>query len=117
MYFATHSWLGPEAGPNMEEFLALYEEEYGEPPVAGFTVMGWDVVNVYAQAIEAAGTTDGAAVAQQMEDMTFDLLSGTMDWSPADDGHFPNKEVAIVELQGAVPSFLGWIAVDNPPGR
>lgn len=117
MYFATHSWLGPEAGPNMEEFLALFEEEYGEPPVAGFTVMGWDVVNVYAQAIEAAGTTDGAAVAQKMEEMTFDLLSGTMDWSSAEDGHFPNKEVAMVELQGAEPSFLGWIAVANPPGR
>lgn len=117
LYFATHSWLGPEAGGNMEEFLALYEEEYGQPPAAGFTVMGWDVVMVYDQAIEAAGTTDGAAVADKMEELEFDLLSGHMDWSSAEDGHFPNKEVAMVELQGAEPSFIGWITVENPPGR
>jgi len=117
IYFATHSWLGPEAGGNMDEFLALYEEEYGKPPAAGFTVMGWDVVMVYAQAIEAAGTTDGAAVADKMEEMVFDLLSGHMDWSSAEEGHFPNKEVTMVELQGAKPSFIGWFTVENPPDR
>jgi len=117
LYFATHAWLGPEAGGNMEEFLALYEEEYGEPPAAGFTAMGWDVVMVYAQAIEAAGTTDGAAVAAKMEELEFDLLSGHMDWSTAAEGHFPNKEVVMAQLQGAQPSFIGWIALENPPGR
>ena len=117
LYFATHAWLGPEAGGNMVEFLALYEEEYGEPPAAGFTAMGWDVVMVYAQAIEAAGTTDGAAVAAKMEELEFDLLSGHMDWSTAAEGHFPNKEVVMAQLQGAQPSFIGWIALENPPGR
>ena len=52
-----------------------------------------------------------------MEEMQFELLSGNMDWSSADDGHFPNKEVVMIELQGAEPSFIGWIAVENPPGR
>jgi branched-chain amino acid transport system substrate-binding protein len=117
LFFATHAWLGPEAGGNMEEFLALYQEEYGEPPAAGFTAMGWDVVMVYAQAIEAAGTTDGAAVAAKMEEMEFDLLSGHMDWSTAAEGHFPNKEVVMAQLQGAQPAFIGWIALENPPGR
>jgi branched-chain amino acid transport system substrate-binding protein len=117
LFFATHAWLGPEAGGNMEEFLALYQEEYGEPPAAGFTAMGWDVVMVYAQAIEAAGTTDGAAVAAKMEELEFDLLSGHMDWSTAAEGHFPNKEVVMAQLQGAVPAFIGWIALENPPGR
>jgi branched-chain amino acid transport system substrate-binding protein len=116
LYFATHSWLGPEAGGNMEEFLSLYREEYGEPPVAGFTAMGWDVVMVYAQAVEQAGSTDGAAVAAAMEELDFDLLSGHMDWSTAAEGHFPDKEVAMVQLQGAKPSFIGWFSVENPPG-
>lgn len=117
LFFATHAWLGPEAGGNMEEFLQLYQEEYGEAPVAGFTAMGWDVVMVFAQAIEAAGTTDGAAVAAKIEEMVFDLLSGHMDWSSAAEGHFPNKEVVMAQLQGAEPSFIGWIALENPPGR
>jgi branched-chain amino acid transport system substrate-binding protein len=116
MFFATHSWLGPEAGGNMEDFLKLYEDKYGEPPVAGFTVMGWDVVMVYAQAVEAAGTTDGAAVAREMEDINFDLLSGHMDWTSADEGHIPLKEIALVGLENAEPYFIGWVSVENPPG-
>ncbi len=117
LFFATHSWLGPESGEDMVEFLRLFEEKYGRPPAAGFTVMGWDVMMVYAQAIEAVGTTDGAAVAKAMEDMTFDLLSGTMDWTSADEGHFPLKEVALVGLENAEPFFIGWVSVKNPPGR
>jgi branched-chain amino acid transport system substrate-binding protein len=117
LYFATHAWLGPEAGGNMEEFLTLYKDKYGEAPAAGFTAMGWDVVMVFAQAIEAAGTTDGAAVADKIEEMEFDLLSGHMDWSSAEEGHYPNKEVVMAQLQGAQPSFIGWVTVENPPGR
>jgi hypothetical protein len=40
-----------------------------------------------------------------------------MDWSTAAEGHFPNKEVVMAQLQGAQPAFIGWIALENPPGR
>jgi branched-chain amino acid transport system substrate-binding protein len=116
IYFATHAWLGPEAGDDMKEFLKLHEEMYGEPPEAGFAAMGWDVVMVYAQAIEHAGTTEGAAVADAMEELEFDLLSGNMNWTSAEEGHFPLKEVALLGLKDAEPFFIGWVSVENPPG-
>jgi branched-chain amino acid transport system substrate-binding protein len=50
-----------------------------------------------------------------MEEMEFDLLSGRLSWSSAADGHQPQKEVAIVELQGGEASFLGWIFPESPP--
>ena len=50
----------------MTRFIDLYTAEYGDPPVSAFIVMGWDTVKVLAQAIEKAGTTDGAAVAKAM---------------------------------------------------
>ncbi len=112
---STHSWLGPETGPEMERFIGLYEAEYDEPPASAFIVMGWDAVQVIAQAMEAAGTTDGAAVAKAMEEMEFDLLSGKLNWTDATDGHQPLKAAAIVELQGGQPSFLGWYQVESPP--
>jgi branched-chain amino acid transport system substrate-binding protein len=115
IYFATHSFLGPEAGDNIASFIGVYEQAYGEPPDSSFIVMGWDTVEVLVEAIEAAGTTDGAAVAKVMEDMEFDLLSGKLNWTSADEGHQPLKEVAIVEVQGGVPSFAGWIAPQSPP--
>ena len=108
--------MGPEAGDDMVEFLKLHEDMYGEPPEAGFAAMGWDVVMVYAQAIEHAGTTDGAAVADAMEELEFDLLSGNMDWTNAEEGHFPLKEVALLGLKNAEPFFIGWVSVENPPG-
>lgn len=116
IYFATHAWLGPEAGEDVTQFLDLYEAEYGEPPVAGFTAMGWDVVMAYKQAIEAAGTTDGAAVADAMESETFDMLSGNMDWTSAETGHVPLKEVVMAGLNEGEPFFIGWVGVENPPG-
>ena len=115
LYMATHSWLGPEVGGEMTRFIDLYTAEYGDPPVSAFIVMGWDTVKVLAQAIEKAGTTEGAAVAKAMEDMQFDLLSGQLDWTSAAEGHQPLKAAAIVQVQGGKPSFLGWARPASPP--
>jgi branched-chain amino acid transport system substrate-binding protein len=115
IYFATHGFLGPEAGEGMASFIKAYEEEYGEPPETSFILPGWDTVKVLVEAIAEAGTTDGAALAKAMEEMEFDLLTGKLDWTSAEEGHQPLKEVAIVEVQGAKPSFAGWIAPESPP--
>jgi branched-chain amino acid transport system substrate-binding protein len=115
LYMATHSWLGPETGEEMTRFIELYKAEYGEPPASAFIVMGWDTVKVLAQATEKAGTTDGAAVAKAMEEIEFDLLSGKLDWTSAEEGHVTLKAAAIVEVQGGKPSFLGWARPESPP--
>jgi branched-chain amino acid transport system substrate-binding protein len=115
LYMATHSWLGPETGEEMSRFIELYKAEYGEPPASAFIVMGWDTVKVLAQAVEKAGTTDGAAVAKAMEETEFDLLSGKLNWTSAEEGHVTLKAAAIVEVQGGEPSFLGWARPESPP--
>jgi len=115
LYMATHSWLGPEVGGEMSRFIDLYKAEYGEPPASAFIVMGWDAVKILAQAIEKAGTTDGAAVARAMEELEFDLLSGKLKWTNAAEGHQPLKAAAIVEVQKGKPRFLGWMRPENPP--
>jgi branched-chain amino acid transport system substrate-binding protein len=115
LYMATHSWLGPEVGGEMTRFIDLYTTEYGAPPSSAFIVMGWDTVKILADAIEKAGTTDGAAVAKAMEDTEYDLLSGRLHWTSAAEGHQPLKAAAIVKLDGGKPSFLGWMRPENPP--
>jgi branched-chain amino acid transport system substrate-binding protein len=115
IYMATHSWLGPEVGGEMTRFIDLYTQAYGEAPTSAFIVMGWDTVMALAQAIEKAGSTDGAAVAQAMESMEFDLLSGKLTWSSAADGHQPVKSAAIVKLDGGKPTFLGWALPETLP--
>ncbi len=70
---------------------------------------------VLAQAMEEAGTTDGAEVAKAMEDMTFDLMTGKLDWSDAASGHEPNKAAALVQLTEGKPEFLGWKTPEKLP--
>jgi branched-chain amino acid transport system substrate-binding protein len=113
--FVTHSWLGEGASPEAEHFLELYQEKHGEPPDTAFVVTGWDTIMVMAQAMEIAGSTDGAAMAEAMETTTFDLLTGQLDWSDADTGHEPNKEAFLVELVEAKPQFIQRVLPENIP--
>jgi branched-chain amino acid transport system substrate-binding protein len=67
VYFVTHTWMGPEAHPDMPRFIELYTKMFGEKPDTAFVATGWDVVMMLAKAIEAAGTTEGAALAKAPE--------------------------------------------------
>jgi branched-chain amino acid transport system substrate-binding protein len=106
IYISTHSFIGPETGPAMEQFIADFEAEYGVKPEVGFNAMGWDTIQVIAQGITKAGTTEGAALAKALEGTEFDLLSGKLVWSSAADGHFPDKEAFIVEVKDGKPTFV-----------
>jgi branched-chain amino acid transport system substrate-binding protein len=68
--------------------------------------MGWDTIQVIAQGIAKAGTTDGAALAKALEGTEFDLLSGKLVWSDAASGHFPDKEAFIIEVKDGKPTFV-----------
>jgi branched-chain amino acid transport system substrate-binding protein len=115
IYFDTHGYLSDEANPGYSDFAAAYEEKFGSAPDAVWILPGYDVVMLLAEAMEIAGTTDGAAVAKAMEENTFDLFTGTLDWSDAATGHEPNKAAAMVELVSGTPKFLGWVIPDSIP--
>jgi len=115
VYFDTHGFLSDEANDGYSDFAAAYEEKFDAAPDAVWILPGYDVVMLLAEAMEIAGTTDGAEVAKAMEDNTFELLTGTLDWSDAASGHEPNKAAAMVELIGGEPKFLGWVIPDSIP--
>ena len=68
--------------------------------------MGWDTVHVIAQAIEQAGTTEGAALAKAMEEPEFDPPQRQLDWADAAGGHAPVKEAFILEVVDGEPTFV-----------
>ena len=81
IYFVTHTWMGPEAHPDMPKFLELYKDMYGEDPDTSFVATGWDTIMLMAEAVKMAGTTDGAAVAKALEEGEFKLLTGDLSYS------------------------------------
>ena len=109
IFISTHSFVGPGVSEDMDLFLELFEAEYGSPPETAFAVMGWDTVMALAQAMEAAGTTDGPEVAAALEEGQFELLSGNLDWTTAEEGHMPNKEAFILEVVDGQPTFVQTI--------
>lgn len=115
IYFVTHTWMGEEGHPDMPRFVELYTEMFSEEPDTSFVATGWDVVMMLAEAIEAAGTTEGAALAKALEEGEFDLLTGKLTYRSADEGHAPDKAAVLVEIQGGKTSFIGWRQPKNPP--
>jgi len=115
VYFVTHTWMGPEAHPDMPKFIELYKEMFGEDPDTSFVATGWDTVMLMAEAVKMAGSTDGAAVAKALEEGDFKLLTGDLSYKNAEEGHAPDKAAVLVELKGGTPSFLGWRRPESIP--
>lgn len=115
VYFITHTWMGPEAHPDMPKFLELYEQMYDSAPDTAFVATGWDTIMLMAEAVKIAGSTDGAAVAKALEENDFKLLTGELSYKNAAEGHAPDKGAVLVELKGGKPAFLGWRRPENPP--
>jgi branched-chain amino acid transport system substrate-binding protein len=108
IYFVTHTWMGPDASPEMQKFLEQYRAMYNRDPDTSFVATGYDTVMLLAQAVKAAGSTDGAAVAQALEEGQFKLLTGELDYTSAAEGHMPQKSAAVIALNGGKTSFVGW---------
>nr|WP_247881444.1 ABC transporter substrate-binding protein [Skermanella sp. TT6] len=108
VYFVTHTWMGPEAHPDMPKFIGLYKQMFGEEPDTSFVATGWDSVMLLAEAVKAAGSTDGEDVAEALEEGEFKLLTGDLNYGTAEEGHAPDKAAVLIELKGGKPQFLGW---------
>jgi branched-chain amino acid transport system substrate-binding protein len=115
IYFDTHSFLAPGVTPEMESFLKLYKDKYKAEPDAVWVATGWDAVMILVQAMQKAGSTDGAAMAKAMEGTEFNLLTGKLKWSDAASGHEPDIEAPLVQLDTSVPKFIGWVRPKNIP--
>lgn len=115
IYFVTHTWMGPEAHPDMPKFIELYKEMFGEDPDTSFVATGWDTIMLMAEAVKMAGSTDGAAVAKALEEGEFKLLTGDLAYQNAEEGHAPDKAAVLIELKGGKPGFLGWRRPETIP--
>ena len=115
IYFVTHTWMGPEAHPDMPKFIQLYEEMHGEAPDTSFVATGWDTIMLLAEAVKMAGSTDGAAVAKALEEGEFKLLTGELSYKNAEEGHAPDKAAVLIELKEGTPQFLGWRRPEKIP--
>ena len=115
IYFVSHTWMGPEAHPDMGKFIEAYKAYHGSAPDTAFVATGWDTIMLMAQAAEIAGSFDGAAIAKALENNEFNLLTGKLSYRSAKNGHAPDKAAVLISLTQGKPAFIGWRRPENPP--
>ena len=97
VYFATHAYLQSKR-PEVVSFVKAYREEYGKAPENSFAALGYDAVNLLANAIERAGGTDSQAIAKALAE-TREFKAVTGDISFTRPSRVPIVPVGIVAIQ------------------
>ncbi len=83
--------------PALQEFIKQYEAEYGAKPT-GFAALGYDTAKMFIAAIENAGSADGKAIRDALENLK-DLqgVTGAITVDPAT--HNPTKSAVILKYE------------------
>jgi len=105
---------GDDTIPAVQEFYKKWEPRFGAP-IVGFSVTGYAVIQAWAMAVEAAGTTDSDAVTAELE--KFDkvpLLVGDTTFTPEWHINFLTP-MMITEIQGGVRSAVERVAPTKVP--
>jgi branched-chain amino acid transport system substrate-binding protein len=65
-----------DADPQVADFVSAYEERYGEEPSSVVATLGYDEIQMVAQAIEAAGSAEPAAIMEALSSIDYSGVSG-----------------------------------------
>lgn len=97
VYFATHAYRGSER-PEVTAFVQAYEKEYGKPPENAFAALGYDAVDLLANAIDRAKSSEPKAVAEALAATKgFKAVTGTISFTRP--SRVPIVPVAIVGVE------------------
>lgn len=103
VYFSTHVSLDSD-DEQISGFVAAYEEEYGNPPENAFAALGYDTMNLIADAIERSGDASPEAIRDALaETSEFDAVTGNIAYEG--ESRKPTKSVTIIEVQDGVYNF------------
>ena len=107
---------GGEENAQVTDFADAFEAEFGNPPSTSYTIQGYNLMSVVAQAIEEAGTTDGPALRDALVSLgeiesptgTFEFFNETC--------HKPTPQpLILVEVQNGEHQFIEPYAVERIP--
>lgn len=101
----SNSICTAEGDPNVQAFYDDYNAANGKDPSSYVAVIGYDEVNMVADAIEQAGSTDPAAIQEQLAALDFTGISGHVVMDP--ETRRANKPAALIQMDGEEFTCLG----------
>ncbi|MFV0352958.1 MAG: ABC transporter substrate-binding protein [Oscillospiraceae bacterium] len=101
--FYSSQYSSANASPELEAFLNTYKETYGDEANM-FSVLGYEAMHAMAAAIEAAGSTDSAAIVEALKNLEVQGLTGTISYKGGND---PVRNAYIIEFKDGEEEVLG----------
>lgn len=108
------SIYGDDPRPAVQEFIEKYEARFGEKPNSQYTFPGYLVIEMWARAVERAGTFDSAAVVAEMQKFNEEpFLIGTRTFST--ELHHQNRApYLVIETTGGQPAVAASHTISEP---
>jgi len=91
VYFTNHYFVG-DTDEKVKAFVANYEKKYGVKPNA-LAALAYDAAYILANAIEAAGSTDWAAINEELAKTNYAGVSGNISYGDGTYVGDPTKDV------------------------
>jgi branched-chain amino acid transport system substrate-binding protein len=101
----SNSVCTAEGDPKVQQFYDDYKARYGKDPASYVAVIGYDEVNLVAQAISQAGSTDAAALKDKLSHADYTGISGHVAMDP--DTRRANKPASLIQMDGTAFTCLG----------
>ena len=96
VYFSTHTYLGDDR-PEVAKFIEDYKAEYGIEPENSFAPLGYDALNLLADAITRAGSDEPAKIRDALaETRGFQAVTGEISYTR--DTMVPPKPISIISV-------------------
>lgn len=105
---------GDDPRPEVEAFNEAYEAATGARPASSYAYPGYILVDLWAKAVERAGTVDGEAVTAELEKMENEPTAfGPRSFSS--ELHHQNvAPMQIIEISGGKPGVIGDWTISQP---
>lgn len=104
-YMSNH-FAVEQGGPLIKKFVDDYTKKYGEKPNA-LAALGYDAMNLYADAVKRAGSTDKDKVTQAIADTKG--FQGVTGETTMDKDHNPVKDAVILRANGGQWEYVTTI--------
>ena len=98
VYFTTHALMTEDSTPEVQAFIKAYTDAYGSAPENVFAGLGYDAVNLVADAITRAGDTVPTDIRDALA-TTKDLPGVTGAITYADGQRVPQKQVTVIGIE------------------
>lgn len=108
-YFANH-YAANDPSETVQNFITAFKDKNGEA-ANSFAALGFDGMNIMAQAITEAGSTDKQAVIDAIQSMSFSGVTG--DFTFDENGNPKGKNISIIQVDSGELKFVTTVKGDK----